>query len=103
MKKKLSRLLIILLLPLHIFSFGLLQSSVGGVGYILTEITQILFYAALCCHIATSFSNALITLGALSDMRKKRIIDVVVTAVCVILFIAASVIITSVHAMMFNG
>ena len=101
--QRISAVTIILLLPIHILSFGLLQSSVGGVGYILTEIAQILFYAALCCHIATSFSNALITLGYLTDMRKKRIIDIVVTVICVTLFIAASVIITSVHAMMFNG
>ena len=101
--QRVSAVLIVLLLPIHIFSFGLLKSSVGGIGYILTEIAQILFYAALCCHIALSFSNAFITLGYLTDMRKKRIIDIVVTVICAILFIAASVIITSVHTMIFNG
>ncbi|WP_405342825.1 hypothetical protein [Ruminococcus sp.] len=101
--QRVSAVLIVLLLPLHILSFGLLQSSVGGVGYFLTEIAQIVFYAALCCHIAVSFSGALITLGILSDMRKKRVIDIVVAVICVILFIAASVIITLVHTMIFNG
>ena len=101
--QRVSAVLIVLLLPLHIFSFGILKSSVGGVGYILTEIAQILFYAALCCHISLSFSNALVTLGYLADMRKKRVIDIVVTIICVILFIAASVIITSAHTMIFKG
>ena len=101
--QRVSAVLIVLLLPLHIFSFGILKSSVGGVGYILTEIAQILFYAALCCHVALSFSNALVTLGYLADMRKKRIIDVIVTVISVIMFIAASVIITSAHTMIFKG
>ncbi|MBK6088467.1 hypothetical protein [Ruminococcus difficilis] len=101
--QRVSGVLIVLILPLHIFSFGILKSSVGGVGYILTEIAQILFYAALCCHISLSFSNALVTLGYLADMRKKRVIDIVVTIICVILFIAASVIITSAHTMIFKG
>lgn len=101
--QRVSAVLIVLLLPLHIFSFGLLQSSVGGVGYILTEIAQILFYAAVFCHIALSFSNAFITLGYLTDMRKKRVIDIVVTVICVVMFIAVSVIITSVHTMIFKG
>ena len=101
--QRVSAVLIVLLLPIHILSFGLLQSSVGGIGYILTEIAQILFYAALCCHIAVSFSNALITLGYLTEMRRKRIIDIAVAVICAILFLAASVIITSTHTILFNG
>lgn len=101
--QRVSGVLIVLLLPLHIFSFGILKSSVGGIGYILTEIAQILFYAALLCHIALSFSNSLVTLGYLADMRKKRIIDVIVTVISVIMFIAASVIITSAHTMIIKG
>ena len=99
--QRVSAVPVVLLLPLHIFSFSLLQSSFGGVGFILTEIAQILFYAALCCHMAVSFSNAFITLGHLTDMRKKRILDIIAAVICVILFIAASVIITSAHTMMF--
>lgn len=101
--QRVSAVLIVLLLLIHILSFGLLQSSVGGIGYILTEIAQILFYAALCCHIAVSFSNALITLGYLTEMRRKRIIDMVVAVICAILFLAASVIITLVHTKIFIG
>nr|WP_316615439.1 hypothetical protein [uncultured Ruminococcus sp.] len=101
--QRVSAVLIVLLLPIHILSFGLLQSSVGGIGYNLTEIAQILFYAALCCHITLSFSNALITLGYLTEMRRKRIIDIVVAVICAILFLAASVIITLVHTKIFIG
>lgn len=98
-----SACLMLLLLPLHIFSFSLLRSSAGGVGYILTELAQILFYASILCHVATSFTGALITLGWLSDMKKKRVIDIIVTIICAILFLSASVIITMAHTMMFKG
>ena len=95
--QRVSAVLILLLLPLHIFSFSLMKSSVGGIGYVLVEAAQILFYAMLSCHVATSFSNALITLGRLSDIKKKRIIDVIVSVIFTLLFIAASVIITTTH------
>lgn len=99
--QRISAALIILILPLHIFSFSLLQSSAGGVGYLLTEAVQIIYYAALSCHIALSFSNAFITLGWLADIKKKRIIDVVVQIFCTLLFIAVSVIITTTHTKIF--
>ncbi len=95
--QRISAVLILILLPLHIFSFSLLKSSVGGIGYVLVEAAQIIFYAMLSCHVALSFSNALVTLGRLSDIKKKRVIDVVVCVICLLLFIAASVIITTAH------
>lgn len=101
--QRISGCMIIVLLPIHIFSFGLLQSSVGGIGFVLTELAQILFYGALFCHFSTSFSNALVTLGWLSNRKKKRVIDIIVTTVSVLLFLAASVIITMTHTMIFNG
>lgn len=99
--QRVSAMLLILLLPLHIFSFPLLKSSAGGFGYILVEAAQIAFYTTLFCHIATSFSSALVTLGWLSDIKKKRIIDVVVLVICVIMLIAVSVIITTGHTKIF--
>ena len=74
----------------------------GGIGYVLIEAAQIIYYAVLSCHIALSFSNALITLGRLSDIKKKRIIDIVVLVICVLLFIAVSVIITTTHTKIFG-
>lgn len=95
--QRVSAALILLLLPLHIFSFPLLQSSAGGIGYWLIETEQILYYAALSGHIALSFSNALITLGRLADIRKKRVIDITVSVIAALLCIAVSVIITTTH------
>ena len=100
--QRISAVMIILLLPFHIFSFSLLQSSVGGIGYILIEAVQITYYAALSGHIALSFSNALITLGWLEDMKKKRVIDIIVIVICTLLFIAVSVIITTTHTKIFG-
>lgn len=95
--QRISGVMIILLLPIHIISFPLLQSSAGGAEYILVEALQIIYYGSLSCHVALSFSNALVTLGLLSDIKKKRITDVVVLVICALLFIAASVIITMIH------
>lgn len=95
--QRISAVMILLLLPLHIFSFKLLQAGVGSVWYIAVEAIQIIYYASLSCHIALSFSNAFITLGRLSDIKKKRIIDVVVLVICALLFVAVSVIITATH------
>lgn len=100
--QRISAVMILVLLPIHIFSFSLLQSSIGGIGYVFIEAVQIIFYAALSCHIALSFSNALITLGRLSDIKKKRIIDMVVLIICALLFIAVSVIITTTHVKIFG-
>ena len=100
--QRVSAVLLILLLPLHIFSFPMLKSSAGSFGYVMVEAVQIIFYATLFCHVALSFSNALVTLGWLSDIRKKRVIDVIVLIICVIMLIAVSVIITTTHAKMFG-
>ena len=100
--QRVSAVMLFLLLPIHILSFPLLQSSAGGTGYILVEAVQIIFYAALSCHISMSFINALITLGTLSDMKKKRKIDIIVLVICALLFIAVSVIITTIHTKIFS-
>ncbi len=96
--QRISGVCMMLLLPLHIFSFSLLKSSAGGFGYTLVEAASILFFAAVSCHVALSFSNALVTLGWLSDIRKKRILDRVLLIAFALLFIAASVIVVSTHA-----
>ena len=95
--QRVSAFMLILLLPVHIISFPLLQNSVGSAGYFFVEAAQIIYYAALSCHIALSFGNALITLGRLSDMKKKRVLDIIVFIICALLFIAVSVIITTTH------
>ena len=69
--QRVSSVIIVLLLPLHIFSFALLQGSVGSIAYIIVETVQVVFYISLSCHVGISFSNALVTLGRLEDIGKK--------------------------------
>ena len=73
--QRISGLAMILLLPLHICSFLLLQRSAGTFIFYLLLAFQALFYAAINCHVAVSFSSAFITLGYLEDMDKKDRID----------------------------
>ena len=49
-----------------------------------------------------SFSNSLVTLGRLTDIKKKRIIDTIVLVICTFLFIAVSLIITTIHIKIFG-
>ena len=100
--QRVSAVMLLLLLPIHILSFPLLQSSAGGAGYVLVETVQIIYYAALSCHISLSFSNSLVTLGRLTDIKKKRVIDIIVLAICALLFIAVSVIITMIHTIIIS-
>lgn len=97
-----SAVVVILLLPVHIFSFSLLQRSETA-AYAVIEALQIVYYAALTGHIAVSIGNALVTLGLLADIGKKRVLDTVVFVVCALLFIAVCVIITMGHAKLFRG
>ena len=100
--QRVSAVMLFFLLPIHILSFPLLQSSAGGAGYLLVEAVQIIYYAALSCHISMSFSNSLVTLGRLTDIKKKRIIDTIVLVICAFLFIAVSLIITTIHIKIFG-
>ena len=69
----------------------------------LFEGVMILFYASMFLHIAVSFSKALITFGLLSDNKKRKITDVVMTVICVIGFVAVSFIITMTHLKLHGG
>jgi hypothetical protein len=95
--------LMILLLPVHIKSFDLLQRSVGGIGYVLTEICQVLFFTAVFGHIAVSFSKSLITLGILKDNRLRKRIDLILAIICLILCIAIITITLVTHIKLFLG
>ena len=100
--QRVSAVIILLLLPLHILSFSLLQSSVGSFVYVIVESAQVVFYAALSCHVGLSFSNALVTLGWLEDIGKKRVIDRIVLIFWAILALIMSIVITTTHAKIFQ-
>ena len=100
--QRISGIAMILLLPLHICSFKLLQRSAGSFIFYLILASQVLFYAAINCHVAVSFSNAFITLGYLENMDKKVRIDRIVWAISTLLFITTSVVVTSGYIKMFG-
>ena len=90
--QRVSAALIFPLLILHINAFNLLKtfSSNGQfLLFFLIMFLQVLFFAVIALHIATSFSKAFITLGLLSDMDKKKRIDLITRIVCAVGFVAA--------------
>ena len=90
--QRVSAALIFPLLILHINAFNLLKtfSSNGQfLLFFLIMFLQVLFFAVIALHIATSFSKAFITLGLLSDMDKKKRIDLITWIVCAVSFVAA--------------
>ena len=90
--QRVSAALIFPLLLIHLNSYSLLsESATGNIRlFIAVIVLQILFFAVIALHVAVSFSNAFITLGILSDIRKKKVIDTIIIYACAILFILAS-------------
>lgn len=82
----------------HINSFKILTSSSAGL--IIASIIQILFFGMVFIHIATSFSNAFVTLGILESESKKRIIDRVMMILCAVAFVVVCVITIRTYAML---
>lgn len=82
---------ILVLLPLHIEAYGILTS--GTPGLIAAEIIQLLFFSCVFFHVATSFSNAFVTLGWLEDMDRKKKIDRAVWAICSLSWAAAVIVV----------
>ncbi len=88
-----SAILILPLLFLHINTFDLLKSCAGDgkwFCFILLLIAQPVFYATVFTHCAVSVPRALITLGLLSSLKKKKTADRIVFVLCAIFFIAVS-------------
>ena len=101
--QRICALLMAVLLPVHIFAFGLLSGSIGGYGYVLTEAAQILFYAAVYMHIAVSFEKSLITLGRLEKETTRQRLNLIMTVVCLLMFVVTGVITITAHIKMFYG
>ena len=78
-----SAVMILLLLPWHIKTGDWIVTHTGGAAlFHVLLVLQVLFYAMVFLHIATSFSRALITLGWLESRRTQRVIDGIVGVVC---------------------
>ena len=78
------------LLILHIKAFDLEKASAGNQQwflFVLMIIVEIIFYAVVFLHVATSFSKAFITLGILKDRKKQKTMDRIVTIVLIAVMI----------------
>ncbi len=87
----------------HINSFAILNSHFGGVfSLIVAVLIQVLFFGAVFAHVGTSFSRAFVTLGLLSSMEKKKVIDRIVWTLCAIAFVAIVIILTKTYIMLWS-
>ena len=66
-------------------------------------ISQVLFYASALLHVALSAGNALITLGAISTVRSRKTVDVIVWIICAVLFTTVSFTVLRTELIMFGG
>ncbi len=71
---------ILVTIILHIQAISILHS--GSFGLVIAEVIQFLTFSFVFTHIATSFSNAFITLGLLENMDTKKRIDTVCYIIC---------------------
>ena len=88
-----SALLILPLLILHVNTFDLLKTCAGDgkwFFFVLVMISQPLFYLVVFTHVSVSVSRALITLGRLSSLEKKKIVDLIVIIICAVFFLVSS-------------
>ena len=91
--QRVSAVLIIPLLILHLNTFSLMQScaeSGNWVVYVLLTVAQTLFYAASLLHVAFSVPRALITLGRISTEEQKKKADRIVRIVCAVVFVVSA-------------
>ena len=79
------------------------SKSVGTVFFSLFLLIMVIFYWSVFSHVALSFTNALVSLGWLGDMKKKKVADIIIWILCFLMFLAASFIITMTQWKMFNG
>lgn len=70
-------------LPLHCVTMMLIMNKKGGVPVlILLLVSEVLFWLFVAVHVTLSFSNALITLGVLADMKKRKKVDITAGIIC---------------------
>lgn len=91
--QRVSAAFIFPLLIVHLRTFDLLSgaSSSGNwtlLGFIV--LLQVLFFAVVVVHTATSFSKGLITLGFLADRNAQKMLDRIVYALCAAAFAIAT-------------
>ena len=102
--QRVSAALIFPLLIMHINTFSLLeaaaQSAVPAL-VVLIFAAEILFFACVVTHVATSLTNALITLGILASRDTQHTLDRIIYVIGAIAFAVASYAVVSGQASMF--
>lgn len=56
-------------------------------GWLSIIVTEVLFFAAICTHPATSFSKSLITWGLIREEPTERRVNLIAEIVCAVLFV----------------
>ena len=104
--QRISAALMFPLLLIHIKTFEFMGNAAksGALFVILLLILiEILFFGIVFTHIATSFSRALITLGLLGDMDKKRRIDKAMRVICGLMMVISVIAVVRTQLIMFTG
>lgn len=84
----------LVLLPVHHITGPLItEHKCGYPVFILLLVCQVLFWVCIGTHVIASFSNALISLGILSDMKKRKAVDIIVAVIFIILIAISSYVI----------
>ena len=102
--QRISAIAVAVIMVLHVNTFSILKESSAKNMFLFAAviILQVLFYVAVLFHISVSTSNALITLGIVSTEKSRKRLDVIVSTVCILLFIAASFVIVRTQLIMFS-
>lgn len=102
--KRVSAALIFPLLIVHINSFNLMQQSAqaGNVALVvLLIVTEVLFFAIVLTHIATSLTAGFITLGLIESRETQTRLDLAIYVIGALAFAVSTYSIVSGHAVMF--
>ncbi len=97
--QRVSALVILLLLPLHVKTFEVLRGGAAPAGVIAAELV---FFAAVTVHVGTSFSRGLISLGRLDTPERQKRVDAAVWAALGILMLLAAAAVVRTQLVMFG-
>lgn len=90
--QRVTAILILPLLVLHINTWGILKATSGNGQWFLFGLAlfaEVLFFAVVLGHVAVSWTNALVTLGCLSSAEKKNKMDIAGYVVLALIFAVA--------------
>ena len=100
--QRICAVIIVVLLPAHLYSYAIHDITAGSALFYVVASIQIIFYGAIITHVAVSVSKALITLGMIANMDKMHMIDRTLFALCAVLFVAVSIIVTGAKMTLFG-